>query len=134
LIRRTHGRRVPGGDREIRDRSRDSDHSRGPGETPDRGRRGRPHRRRRDIFIDEGFTPQLIAEALATDRPLTVVTASLNTAAWMATTRRPRCCCSGAGYAAGRWPPVDHWAAGMLAGFVIDLAFVGANGISRESG
>ena len=37
------------------------------------------------IFIDEGFTPQLIAEALPTDRPLTVVTASLNTAAWLST-------------------------------------------------
>ena len=28
------------------------------------------------VFVDEGFTPQLIAEALPTDRPLTVVTAS----------------------------------------------------------
>src|SRR3978361_1813323 len=37
------------------------------------------------IFIDEGFTPQLIAEALPIDRPLTVVTASLHTAAWLAT-------------------------------------------------
>ena len=29
------------------------------------------------VYIDEGFTPQLIAEALPRDRPLTVVTASL---------------------------------------------------------
>src|SRR2546421_237488 len=29
---------------------------------------------------------------------------------------------------------VDHWATRMLAGFVLDLAFVGANGISREHG
>ncbi|CAM5650512.1 hypothetical protein SCALM49S_02024 [Streptomyces californicus] len=29
---------------------------------------------------------------------------------------------------------VDHWASKMLAGFVIDLAYVGANGISREYG
>jgi DeoR/GlpR family transcriptional regulator of sugar metabolism len=29
---------------------------------------------------------------------------------------------------------VDHWATRMLAGFVIDLAYVGANGISREHG
>src|SRR5256885_1934587 len=29
---------------------------------------------------------------------------------------------------------VDHWTTAMLAGFVIDLAYVGANGISREHG
>jgi DeoR family fructose operon transcriptional repressor len=29
---------------------------------------------------------------------------------------------------------VDHWATDMLAEFVIDLAYVGANGISREHG
>lgn len=29
---------------------------------------------------------------------------------------------------------VDHWATRMLAGFVIDLAYVGANGISRQYG
>jgi DeoR family transcriptional regulator, fructose operon transcriptional repressor len=31
------------------------------------------------VFLDEGFTPQLIAGALPADRPLTVVTASLTT-------------------------------------------------------
>src|SRR5258705_13466910 len=36
------------------------------------------------IYIDEGFTPQLIAEALPADRALTVFTASLTTAAIMA--------------------------------------------------
>ncbi|NUK15405.1 DeoR/GlpR family DNA-binding transcription regulator, partial [Streptomyces lunaelactis] len=36
------------------------------------------------VFIDEGFTPQLIAEALPQDRPLTVVTASLATAGSLA--------------------------------------------------
>src|SRR3954464_4673870 len=36
------------------------------------------------VFVDEGFTPQLIAEALPTDRPLTVVTASLATAGALA--------------------------------------------------
>jgi DeoR family transcriptional regulator, fructose operon transcriptional repressor len=41
------------------------------------------------IFIDEGFTPQLIAEALPTDRPLTLVTASLNTAGHGAAARGP---------------------------------------------
>src|SRR4051812_49985020 len=36
------------------------------------------------VFVDEGFTPQLIAEALPRDRPLTVVTASLATAGALA--------------------------------------------------
>ena len=36
------------------------------------------------VFVDEGFTPQLIAEALPRDRPLTVVTASLAAAGALA--------------------------------------------------
>jgi DeoR family transcriptional regulator, fructose operon transcriptional repressor len=90
------------------------------------------------IFIDEGFTPQLIAEALPGDRPLTVVTAALGTAAALADSTKH----AGAitvlllgGRVRGRTlATVDHWATRMLAGFVIDLAFVGANGISREHG
>ena len=86
------------------------------------------------IFIDEGFTPQLIAEALPTDRPLTVVTASLNTAAWLATSTPATVLLLGGRVRGRTLATVDHWASGMLAGFVIDLAFVGANGISREVG
>src|SRR3954467_7501564 len=86
------------------------------------------------VFIDEGFTPQLIAEALPTDRPLTVVTASLPTAAWLAASSPATVLLLG-GRGTGRTlATVDHWAAGMLSGFVIDLAFIGANGISREAG
>lgn len=55
------------------------------------------------VFVDEGFTPQLIAEALPRVRSGTLAT-------------------------------VDHWTTKMLAGFVIDLAYIGANGISREHG
>ena len=36
------------------------------------------------VFIDEGFTPQLIAESLPRDRPLTVSTTSLATASGLA--------------------------------------------------
>ena len=36
------------------------------------------------VFVDEGFTPQLVAEALPRDRPLTVVTASLAVASALA--------------------------------------------------
>ncbi len=34
----------------------------------------------------------------------------------------------------GTLATVDHWTTRMLAGFVIDLAYIGANGISREHG
>ncbi|MDT0345973.1 DeoR/GlpR family DNA-binding transcription regulator [Streptomyces litchfieldiae] len=86
------------------------------------------------VFIDEGFTPQLIAESLPRDRALTVVTASLA----VATTLTPRdnvtVLLLGGRVRAATMATVDHWTAKMLAGFVIDLGFIGANGISREHG
>jgi DeoR family transcriptional regulator, fructose operon transcriptional repressor len=86
------------------------------------------------IFIDEGFTPQLIAEALPTDRALTVVTASLTTAAVLAESSPITVLLLGGRVRGRTLATVDHWATSMLAGFVIDLAFIGANGISREYG
>lgn len=86
------------------------------------------------VFIDEGFTPQLIAEALPTDRQLTVVTASLSTAATLSTATSHTVLLLGGRVRGRTLATVDHWATRMLAGFVIDLAFVGANGISREYG
>jgi DeoR/GlpR family transcriptional regulator of sugar metabolism len=86
------------------------------------------------IFIDEGFTPQLIAEALPTDRALTVVTASLTTAAVLAESSLITVLLLGGRVRGRTLATVDHWATRMLAGFVIDLAFIGANGISREYG
>jgi DeoR/GlpR family transcriptional regulator of sugar metabolism len=86
------------------------------------------------VFIDEGFTPQLIAEALPTDRPLTVVTASLPTAAVLAASPSCTVLMLGGRVRGRTLATVDHWATRMLTGFVLDLAFVGANGISREHG
>ncbi|MEV8564075.1 DeoR/GlpR family DNA-binding transcription regulator [Streptomyces sp. NPDC051322] len=86
------------------------------------------------VFVDEGFTPQLIAEALPHDRPLTVVTASLQTAGALAVAENTAVLLLGGRLRAGTLATVDHWATRMLAGFVIDLAFIGANGISREHG
>lgn len=86
------------------------------------------------VFIDEGFTPQLIAEALPRDRTLTVVTASLSTAAVLSTSTSMTVLLLGGRVRGRTLATVDHWATRMLAGFVIDLAFVGANGISREHG
>src|SRR3954453_15033895 len=79
------------------------------------------------IYIDEGFTPQLIAEALPTSRPLTVVTASLTTAAWLATSTPATVLLVGGRVRGKTLGTVDHWASRMIADFVIDLAYVGSN-------
>ncbi|MFD7297197.1 DeoR/GlpR family DNA-binding transcription regulator [Streptomyces sp. NPDC059897] len=86
------------------------------------------------VFVDEGFTPQLIAEALPRDRPLTVVTASLATAGALAENDDTTVILLGGRVRAGTLATVDHWTSKMLAGFVVDLAYIGANGISREHG
>jgi DeoR/GlpR family transcriptional regulator of sugar metabolism len=86
------------------------------------------------IFIDEGYHPQLIAEALPTDRRLTVLTASLTTAAILAGKDSATVLLLGGRVRGRTLATVDGWATKMLAGFVVDLAFIGANGISREHG
>ncbi|MFF3905494.1 DeoR/GlpR family DNA-binding transcription regulator [Streptomyces sp. NPDC001848] len=86
------------------------------------------------VFVDEGFTPQLIAEALPRDRQLTVVTASLATAGALAEAENTTVLLLGGRVRPGTLATVDHWTTKMLAGFVIDLAYIGANGISREHG
>ncbi|MGW0738066.1 DeoR/GlpR family DNA-binding transcription regulator [Streptomyces sp. NPDC002851] len=87
------------------------------------------------VFVDEGFTPQLIAEQLPADRPLTVLTTSLTTASTLAEAENETTVLLlGGRVRPGTLATVDHWATRMLAGFVIDLAFMGANGVSREHG
>lgn len=86
------------------------------------------------VFVDEGFTPLLIAEALPRDRPLTVITASLAAAGKLSTVGDFTVLLLGGRVRGGTQATVDHWTTRMLAGFVIDLAYVGANGISREYG
>jgi DeoR family fructose operon transcriptional repressor len=86
------------------------------------------------IFIDEGYLPQLVARQLPTENALTIVTASLPVASMLAL--RPSCSVVMlGGRLRGRTlATVDHWATDMLHDFVIDLAFLGANGISRTHG
>ncbi|MGW2522426.1 DeoR/GlpR family DNA-binding transcription regulator [Streptomyces sp. NPDC001617] len=86
------------------------------------------------VYVDEGYTPQLIAAALPRNRPLTVVTASLTTAGALTSAENINVLLLGGRVRGGTLATVDHWATGMLAGFAIDLAYVGANGISREYG
>ncbi|MEN8651792.1 DeoR/GlpR family DNA-binding transcription regulator [Streptomyces sp. 21So2-11] len=86
------------------------------------------------VFVDEGFTPQLVVEALPRDRPLTVVTASLAVATALADAEKIGVLLLGGRLRGSTMATVDHWATKMLADFVIDLAYIGANGISREYG
>jgi DeoR family transcriptional regulator, fructose operon transcriptional repressor len=86
------------------------------------------------VFIDEGYTPQLIAEALPRDRRLTVVTASITTAGVLAGRDNTQVLLLGGRVRGNTMATVDHWVTDMLAGLVIDLAYVGANGISCEYG
>ncbi|MEU6083243.1 DeoR/GlpR family DNA-binding transcription regulator [Streptomyces sp. NPDC047108] len=86
------------------------------------------------VFIDEGYTPLLIAEALPRDRRLTVVTASLTVAGALASVENFTVFLLGGRVRGGTMGAVGEWASRMLSGFVIDLAYVGANGISRKYG
>jgi len=86
------------------------------------------------VYIDEGITPMIVAEALRPDTPVTVVTSSLLAA--LAVAEQPNISVLLLG---GRLRPrtmatVDHWANRMLGDLFIDLAFMGANGITREQG
>ncbi len=86
------------------------------------------------VFVDEGYTPQILAALLPSERPLTVVTASLATAAAVADSGNLTVLLLGGRVRAKTLATVGSWACEMLGGFVIDLAFLGTNGISREIG
>jgi DeoR/GlpR family transcriptional regulator of sugar metabolism len=86
------------------------------------------------IFIDEGFLPQLVARTLPERERYTVVTSSLPVASELARRAELEVLLLGGRVRGRTLGTVDHWATAMLAGLVIDIAFVGANGISVEKG
>lgn len=86
------------------------------------------------VYIDEGVTPQFAAEALSPDGPLTVVTSSLLAAFALAESPSITVLLLGGRLRGRTMATVDHWATRMLGELVIDLAYLGANGISREHG
>lgn len=90
------------------------------------------------VYIDEGVTPQLVAEAIVATRlagsKLTVVTSSLLAAQALAKDSSITVVLLGGRVRGLTMATVDHWATRMLRELVIDLAFIGANGISREHG
>ncbi|MFF8731545.1 DeoR/GlpR family DNA-binding transcription regulator [Streptomyces sp. NPDC015171] len=86
------------------------------------------------VYIDEGFTPELIAEALPVDRPVTVLTPALGAAHLLSRRENTTVMLLGGQVRGGTRSAVGPWVVQMLGEFVIDLAYLGANGISREHG
>lgn len=86
------------------------------------------------IYIDEGNLPQLVAEQLNPTRPITVVTPSLAIATSLVGRTNVEVLCVGGRVRAETLGVVDHWAVAMLESMVLDLAFMGANGVTLEHG
>jgi len=86
------------------------------------------------IYLDEGSTVQVFAEALHVEHRLTVVTNSLLSASVLAARPQVTVMLLGGRVRSKTLGTLDHWAAGMLADLVIDLAVMGANGVSVERG
>lgn len=86
------------------------------------------------VFIDEGYQMQLVAQRLPVDRPLTVVTASLPVATLLAPRSNVQVVMLGGRVRGNTLGVVDHWAAEMLSRLTVDLAVIGANGVSVDRG
>jgi DeoR family transcriptional regulator, fructose operon transcriptional repressor len=86
------------------------------------------------IFLDEGYLPQLVAERLHPTHPITVVTGSLPIATSLAERPNVEVIVIGGRLRATTLGCVDQWAVNTLLGLVLDLAIIGANGMSVEHG
>lgn len=86
------------------------------------------------IYIDEGYLPQLVAQQLQPTTPVTVVTSSLAIATALAGRENLEVLCLGGRVRAQTCAVADPWAVSMLESVVLDLAFLGANGVSIEHG
>ena len=89
------------------------------------------------VYLDQGYTPHLVAEALTTiSRPLTVITPSLSAAETLLATADSQIVV----YLLGgrvRQPSLrttGHWGTAMLETFDIDIAIMGTTGITIERG
>ncbi|WP_167107571.1 DeoR/GlpR family DNA-binding transcription regulator [Mycobacterium sp. DL592] len=85
------------------------------------------------VYLDEGFTPRLIAERFA-ERDLTIVTSSLLVAEVLAHSQTVTVLLLGGRLRGRTLATVDHWATDMLGSLVLDVSYLGTNGISIEHG
>ncbi|GAA4161808.1 DeoR/GlpR family DNA-binding transcription regulator [Gryllotalpicola daejeonensis] len=86
------------------------------------------------IYIDEGAIFQLLADRLFPESPTTVVTNSLAIAVSLAGRPNVEVISLGGRVRAKTLGAVDFWAVEMLETMVLDLAIIGANGISVQRG
>jgi DeoR family fructose operon transcriptional repressor len=86
------------------------------------------------IYLDEGSTAQGLVDLLPADRPLTIVTNALPTAVALAGRPNVSLLMLGGRVRGHTLGTVEHWATRMLDDLLIDLAFLGTNGISVERG
>lgn len=87
------------------------------------------------VYIDEGFTPDLVALGLGSiSRPLAVVTSSLSAAQHVAEFGQHTVYVLGGRVRARTLASVDEWALRMLRELTLDVAVLGANGVSHEQG
>ncbi len=86
------------------------------------------------VFLDEGSTAVALAASLDPHRPLTVVTASIPVA--QAVTAHPRISLIllGGPVRAQSFAAAGDWPVRMLSELVIDVAFLGTNGLTAERG
>jgi DeoR family fructose operon transcriptional repressor len=134
VVQRIHGGAYP-----VESAGYESDvHQRVSSQLPERRRIAAAAAERLDgaetVYVDEGITPQFVAEALTPEGQLTVVTSSLLTGLAVAQNPGVTVLMLGGRVRGLTMATVDHWATKMLADLVIDLAFLGSNGISREHG
>lgn len=85
------------------------------------------------VYIDEGYSPRLVAERLA-DKELTVVTPSLLAAEALADSDKVTVMLLGGRMRGRTLATVGEWNASVLRGLTIDLAFLGTNALSAEDG
>jgi DeoR/GlpR family transcriptional regulator of sugar metabolism len=86
------------------------------------------------VYIDEGRTTLLAVAHLPQDRALTIVTPSLPVAAELAAHTPHEILMLGGRVRGRTLGTVDYWARDMLSGFVIDVALLGANGVTLDEG
>jgi DeoR/GlpR family transcriptional regulator of sugar metabolism len=86
------------------------------------------------IYLDEGYTEQLIAQRLPDNVRMTVVTPALPVATMLAARPNMQVIILGGRVRGNTLGVVDTWAVDMLRELNFDLAIIGANGVSIEHG
>lgn len=86
------------------------------------------------VLLDAGTTTGRLADVLPTDRELTVVTNAIPIATKLATRRNLTVLLVGGRVRGRTMAAVGEWAAQLLRDTFVDVAFLGANGVSAERG